>query len=143
MSSEENEYMTGDGEEDNRPLTTHPFQPLVMDEHNVMRFKKNAIVRELLDRDPGIPNTIGPTASGLNRIAHAVDRGDHTAEDYSQLMQLIGYSVSGYGDLTIVPVADRRVADDLATVFRAALDSRLKKNTRAVESVKNMISGVL
>jgi hypothetical protein len=117
------------GTEDTRPVSDFPFQPLVMDDHDILRFKKNAIVRELLDRDPGIHNVIGPAGSGLNRISYDVVLGRHTAEDYSQLMQLIGYSIGGYGELTIVPAADRAEADKRAEVFLAALHSRTNKET--------------
>lgn len=63
----------------------HPMQPVVMDKSGVARFKSNPIVRHLLDHG-GID---------LNKIAMlGFDR-----EDHSQFAQLIGYSVSGFGDL--------------------------------------------
>lgn len=103
---------------DTRPASTHPMQPLVEDEHGVIRFKKNAIVSDMLDRDAA--------NGGQNKIAYEVITGKHTHEDYSQLMQLIGYSVSGYGDLSIVPKADRDNADIMAAAFMATLP-RYKK----------------
>jgi hypothetical protein len=66
---------------------THPAQPIVFDEHGVARFMANPIVRWLLDTGP----------IDLNAIAM---RRDFTLDDRRQFAQLIGYSVSGYGDLS-------------------------------------------
>lgn len=76
-----------------------PMQPIVRDEHGVARFRANAIVRFLLDAGPFDMNTI----ARLPNIPR---------EDYAQFAQLIGYSVSGYGDLDYaldVGVADEAV----------------------------------
>lgn len=69
----------------------HPIQPLSLDEHGVMRFKSNAIVEHLLGvgRDHN---------NGLNELS----RMDFSKEDWQQLAQLIGYSLSGYGELNYV-----------------------------------------
>lgn len=66
----------------------HPIQPLAADEHGVLRFKQNAIVRYLLDHG-GID---------LNQIA--VLPFDNA--DREQFAQLIGYSLGGFGDLEYV-----------------------------------------
>lgn len=66
----------------------HPIQPLVEDEHGVLRFKSNAIVRFLLDNGP----------FDLNMLALE----DFSQEDHEQFNQLIGYSLSGWGDLDFV-----------------------------------------
>lgn len=65
----------------------NPIQPLALDKHGVMRFKENAIVRHLLDTHP---------ACDLNRIACA----EFTNDDRQQFAQLIGYSLSGYSELS-------------------------------------------
>ena len=62
----------------------HPMQPIVTAEDGVRRFKKNAIVRWLLDAGPFDMNIIAVTPFSL--------------EDRRQFAQLIGYSVSGYQD---------------------------------------------
>ena len=68
-----------------------PMQPVIVDAHGVHRFKSNAVVCYLLDRG-GID---------LNALAIAYQTGDgFPAEDMRQFMQLIGYSVSGWGGLT-------------------------------------------
>lgn len=69
-------------------LMKHPIQPLAQDESGVLRFKANAIVQHLLESG-GID---------MNQIAKL----DFTADDRQQFAQLIGYSLSGYGDLGYV-----------------------------------------
>ncbi len=66
----------------------HPIQPLVQ-KCGCLRFKKNAIVRHLLD-------FAQPRGCGLNEIAGM----DFSKEDRQQLAQLIGYSLSGYSELS-------------------------------------------
>ena len=63
----------------------HPMQPIVKDEHNVYRFKKNKIVSYLIDNGSIDMNAIAALPFEQN--------------DREQFAQLIGYSVSGYGDL--------------------------------------------
>jgi len=67
----------------------HPMQPLVWDD-NVIRFKRNKIVEYLLDHG-GID---------LNKIQLLASEGLFSKADQRQFAQLIGYSVSGYGDLS-------------------------------------------
>ena len=64
----------------------HPVQPTITDEHGVLRFKANAIIRHLIDYG----------SISLNDIA--VMNFDN--DDRQQLAQLIGYSVDGYADLS-------------------------------------------
>lgn len=71
------------------PLTNCvPMQPIVLDPHGRPRFRQNALVRYLLDQ-PG-----GQTLNDLARLPNI------PMEDWAQLAQLIGYSVSGYGELS-------------------------------------------
>jgi hypothetical protein len=67
-------------------MPKHPIQPLVTDEHGVQRFNGNKIVRYLLDNGPFT----------LNHLALK----DFSDEDREQFAQLIGYSLSGAGDLS-------------------------------------------
>jgi hypothetical protein len=62
------------------------MQPVVIDEYGVTRFKKNAIVRWLLDTG----------GKNLNQIALQ----HFPREDEEQFAQLIGYSVAGACDLS-------------------------------------------
>lgn len=66
----------------------HPIQPLEKDDHGVLRLKSNKIVRYLLDN------------GGIDMNHLAVQ--NFSDEDRQQFAQLIGYSLSGYGDLSYV-----------------------------------------
>ena len=66
----------------------HPIQPTETDQQGVLRFKENSIVRYLLDNG-GID---------LNRLATI----DFSQDDREQFAQLIGYSVSGFSELSYV-----------------------------------------
>lgn len=78
----------------------HPMQPIVWDGRGVIRFKKNAAIDYVLDNG-GID---------LNQIA----MGNFSIEDREQFNQLIGYSVSGYGDLSFIRRKTVRTADKKA-----------------------------
>lgn len=74
-----------------------PMQPVVIDADGVARFRRNGIVRLLLD--------IGPL--DMNKIAMlpGISR-----EEHAQFAQLIGYSVSGYGELSYALNTDEAAA---------------------------------
>jgi hypothetical protein len=65
------------------------MQPIVKAADGIVRFKQNQIISDMLElcQKHGL---------GLNEIAMR----DYEKDDRSQLMQLIGYSVSGYGSLS-------------------------------------------
>jgi hypothetical protein len=69
-----------------------PSQPIVIAGDNVIRFKENKLVNFLLDEA-----TAGRMCD-MNRLATI----DATQEDRVQFAQLIGYSVSGWCDLSYV-----------------------------------------
>ena len=87
----------------------NPTQPIVIAEDKVIRFKENKIIRKLLDEATY-------SGYGLNGIAcdFDIEIGEKDNEDYIQLMQLIGYSVSGYGDLGCVKYKDACKFDNKA-----------------------------
>lgn len=66
----------------------HPIQPLAQDERGTIRFKQNAIVRYLLDAGPFDMNHISMKSFSV--------------EDQEQFAQLIGYSLSGFAELSYV-----------------------------------------
>lgn len=68
----------------------HPTQPLEHDAQGVLRFKANAIVEHLLEHG----RSAYPRCD-MNTIASM----DFSAEDRQQFAQLIGYSLSWYGEL--------------------------------------------
>lgn len=74
--------------QDLRDAMRHPQQPVANDGTGVWRFKANKIIRYLCDSGK----------LNLNEIAIM----PFPAEDRMQIAQLLGYSVSGYGDLSYV-----------------------------------------
>lgn len=83
------------------------MQPIVVTDDGVVRFHENRIVRWMLDE-------LRRHGRDLNYIATAFDRDEHK-DDYQHLMQLIGYSVSGYGDLSRRDHAVAEAADRIAS----------------------------
>jgi hypothetical protein len=86
------------------PLPAHPVQPIVFDRGGVARFRLNKAVRYLLD--------FTTRTTGLNlQVLHEMP--GFPAEDLEQLYQLIGTSVSTYGDVfpdsSHLPRADAEV----------------------------------
>ena len=78
----------------------HPIQPLNLDDNKVVRFQANAIVQHLLDAGP----------FDMNHLAV----GDFSNEDREQFAQLIGYSLSGFGELSYVSDETYNAADAMA-----------------------------
>lgn len=74
----------------------HPIQPLV--EVDLIRFKRNAVVRHLLDTGP----------LDLNALAML----DASRRDHEKFAQLIGYSFRGAGELSYVSDAVLDAAED-------------------------------
>jgi len=81
----------------------HTIQPLEKDGHGVLRFKSNKIVSYLLDN------------GGIDMNHLAVQ--NFSDEDRQQFAQLIGYSLSGYGDLSYVSDEAYTAASDAASGF--------------------------
>lgn len=67
---------------------SHPLQEVYLDKHGTARFEANKIVQFLLDAGP----------FDMNQLA----RMAFSQKDREQFAQLIGYSVSGFGDLSYV-----------------------------------------
>jgi hypothetical protein len=98
-----------------------PLQPLITDSHGVLRFKANAIVNHLLDsaRQAGVAD--------MNKLAIL----PFSQEDREQFAQLIGYSLSGFGELSYV-------SDDTYAAAEAAKQPAPKKRwtqTRITELI--------
>lgn len=77
----------------------HPTQPLVL-VNGVVRFKGNKIVERLFEE----------RVIDLNKIVG----WDLPAEDFEQFWQLLGYSVSGYGELSFIRPETVEPADKAA-----------------------------
>lgn len=98
----------------------HPLQPIQTDEHGTERFKANAIVCYLLDN------------GGIDMNQLAVLR--FSQEDREQFAQLIGYSLSGFAELSYVSDETYRAAVAMSEgsgeqeARIAALESILKES---------------
>lgn len=77
-----------------------PTQPIELGKDGIIRFRPNEIVRFLLDAGD----------IDLNKLA-IINFDD---EDREQFAQLIGYSVSGYGELSYVSKQSVSKADKIA-----------------------------
>lgn len=84
----------------------HPIQPLVTDPHGILRFRANGIVRFLLDNG----------GHDMNDLACR----NFSDEDREQFAQLIGYSLSGFGELGYVSDETYNTAERM----RAGADER-------------------
>jgi len=111
---------------DTRENMKHPFQPVGLDEHGVLRFKENQIVRHILDNG-GID---------LNQIAME----DFPREDRVQFAQLIGYSVSGFGDLSsYVSEEDYQTADSMYEQHIDERDARISVLEEKLSTVRRAL----
>jgi hypothetical protein len=95
----------------------HPMQPVHVDARGTIRFRKNTIVDALLDRDTErgrvYPDFPARSDGGLNWTGTQ----DFPQEDEEQLAQLIGYSVSGYHELSYVSDESAALASKLASAI--------------------------
>jgi hypothetical protein len=69
----------------------HPLQEIYKDRHGALRFRENKMVSALLD-------WASSRGMSLNEMALM----DFSKEDRQQFAQLIGYSLSGYSELSYV-----------------------------------------
>lgn len=81
----------------------HSLQNIIKDDNGVIRFQENLIVSHLVKAYPG----------GLNALAEK----EFSNEDWEQLAQLIGYSVSGFGDLSYASDEAIAEADGIADIL--------------------------
>lgn len=99
----------------------HPMQPLVLTKTGV-RFKDNAIVRYLLE-------FARARQCGLNELVAM----PFATEDWTQFVQLIGYSLEGVGELTYIdPRLYKHARKHLARMRR-----RLHRHLTPADACKN------
>lgn len=91
------------------------MQPIVLVD-GIPRFKGNAIVKRLFDE----------RIIDLNAIAG----WDVPVEDAEQFWQLLGYSTSGYGDLSFIRPETVERADELAEELLTKSADKLAKKLR-------------
>ena len=104
----------------------HPIQPVEEDERGIPRFKKNAIVEHLLDK-----NTSG---MDMNYLAMQ----NFSQEDREQFAQLIGYSLSGAGDLSYFG-KETLVAADMEYEGMSPSDARIAALEAALKKAKDAL----
>ena len=102
----------------------HPMQPLAKDGRGVMRFRENALVRYLLDKG-------GIDMNHLAEVAFPV-------EDREQFAQLIGYSLSGFAELSYVRddtfAAAQALADNPSLTEEQARIQSLEQTLRDIRA---------
>jgi hypothetical protein len=84
------------------------MQPLYIDENNTIRFKENALVTYLLEKG-------GLDMNDLYNV-------NCSQEDREQFAQLIGYSLSGFSELSYVSDKTYNKASRKAKVLQDQLD---------------------
>jgi len=102
-----------------------PIQPIKRDEHNVDRFVENGIVRFLLDAGP----------YDLNQLAIM----KFNDEEREQFAQLIGYSVSGFGDLSYVSDETFETAWKMAETKQSEAESRIEYLQTTLDEIRESV----
>lgn len=106
-----------------------PIQPLYYDDHSVIRFHQNEIVRQLLDKG-GID---------LNHIA----RWDVSREDRVQFAQLIGYSLGGFGELSYVNDDDYAIAETMFGHDETEQEAEIRHLRSLVATFRTWLKGIV
>jgi len=106
----------------------HPIQPIeIVDE--IARFKKNEIVRFLLDAGQFDMNSLA-----LMQFSD---------EDRMQFAQLIGYSVSGFGDLSYVDDDTFSATELMRKNGKSELDARLETLEETLNNARQLLKPVV
>lgn len=95
-------------------MKPNPLQPLEHDNNGVLRFKENKIVRHLLD-------WAMPKGMGMNELA----RMNFSQDDREQFAQLIGYSLSGFGELSYVRDETYEAAERMGVAGTTETEARI------------------
>ena len=101
----------------------HPIQPLYKDDHGTIRFKENKIVDYLVQK------------FGLSNLAA---RG-FPDEDWEQLAQLIGYSLSGFGDLSYARYATYEAAEAMLQTGKTEDQARIEYLEKQLAEVREAL----
>jgi hypothetical protein len=106
----------------------HPLQPLVKDKHGRLRFKENQIVSYLLEAGRKI-------GVDMNELAIL----PFPREDRERFAQLIGYSLSGFGELSYVSDDTYDTATKMSETGKAEQDSRVEMLEEKLENIRNAL----
>ena len=99
-----------------------PIQPIYTDASGVLRFRENAIVKHLLDH------------GGIDLNAIAIMK--FSDEDREQFAQLIGYSVSGFSDLSYVSNEAYATVNRMAETGETQEQARIRYLESLVEELR-------
>ena len=95
-----------------------PTQPIVWAKDGIIRFKENPLVRTVLDA----------ATDGRRMSMNDLALMEFSREDREQFAQLIGYSVSGFGELSYCRPRVVAEADAIADrMFKARQRKRARK----------------
>jgi biotin synthase-related radical SAM superfamily protein len=100
----------------------HPIQPTYDDENGVRRFRPNKIVQFLLDNGTW----------DLNRLAMK----GFASDEWEQFAQLIGYSLSGFSELSYVTAETCESAHRMSDEEMTENDARVAYLEETVEFLK-------
>ena len=100
----------------------HPIQPIETDKVGTARFKANAIVMYLLDT----------SVNDMNDLAVM----DFSNEDREQFAQLIGYSLSGFGELSYVSDETYEAAERMFEDGQSEADARIEQLQSLVNELR-------
>lgn len=103
-------------------MPKHPIQPIIIDDNGFLRFKENKIVRYLLDNG-GID---------MNMLAIL----QFPKEDEEQFAQLIGYSLSGFSELSYVSDETYSAAEKMAEEGLTEDKARITALEEMLETVR-------
>ena len=113
-------------------LPRNPIQPQIIDAHGTRRFKANAIVRHLLD-----------WASGRGMSLNDIAAMNFTDDDRQQFAQLIGYSLSGYSELSSYVTDDAWLAANEmgwhGGPTKSEADARIESLTKTLNDFRDAI----
>lgn len=98
------------------PPPDHPLQPLYRDGGGRIRFKANAIVEFLLDHCSQLPPE---HRVNMNELAVM----GFTEADREQFLQLIGYDINGFADMSYVRDKTFKRAMAAADVLESGADA--------------------
>ena len=100
-------------------MIEHPMQPVYLDDSGIIRFHPNKIVSFLLD-------WASPRGVDMNTLAIM----DFSKSDREQFAQLIGYSVSGFAELSYVRDKTYEKASKLAKPIRERIERKIRKGRK-------------
>jgi hypothetical protein len=112
----------------------NPIQPVVVAEGGVVRFKKNLLVNALVEHG-------AKTGLGLNQLAVRFSAPEH-ADDRRQLAQLIGYSLSGFADLSYAD-DETCIAAELMRQGKSEVQARIEALETKLELVRGGMRDVV